>query len=288
LHLYLKSAVENSIEHDEARLNYIKSGNGPECMLLFHGFGQDHRAFNYLMSTLYERYTFFSFDLFFHGKSEWKAGEQPLEKEHWVKLFHLFLEKNNIERFSLTGFSMGCRFILPVIEAFPNRINKIFLIAPDGIKASLWYLMSTYPLAFRKIFKSMINHPRSFRMLANALRDLHLMDKGLLNFAEQQMNTAEKRSRVYHSWVVFRHLRSNLEDLAQIINANNIQVTFISGKQDRVIKANSLHSFVKHLKNCRLQLLDAGHRGILKDPALPEIVSDIGSTGYDRLTVRSE
>jgi pimeloyl-ACP methyl ester carboxylesterase len=264
--------VESFIEYSSAKLNYVKSGNGPETMLLFHGFGQDHRAFNYLMSTLYERYTFYSFDLFFHGKSEWFAGELPIEKDILINLFKKFCETNNIQRASLMGFSMGCRFLFPVIEAFPEKINKVFLIAPDGIKTSLWYILSTYPVALRKVFKSMINHPRSFRVLANALYDLRLMDRGLLNFAEQQMNTCEKRKRVYYSWVVFRHLKCDLDALSQIINENNIAVTIIAGKQDRVIKADSVDSFMKRVQNCRMEMLNAGHRGILKEPMLTEIV----------------
>ena len=47
-----------------------------------------------------------------------------------------FLRKENISRFDVAGFSMGGRFALATLEAFPEKIGNVFLIAPDGEKQS--------------------------------------------------------------------------------------------------------------------------------------------------------
>jgi pimeloyl-ACP methyl ester carboxylesterase len=264
--------LENSIEYCNAKLKYVKSGSGPDVMLLFHGFGQDHNAFKTLLPTLSKDYTCYSFDLFFHGESQWNKGELPLEKEFWMELLEKFLSESKIDKFSMTGFSLGCRFILASIEAFPEKVKKVYLLAPDGVKASFWYTIATYPWTLRMVFKSMIKHPFSFKTLAHSLYELHLADKSLVKFAEHQMNTLEKRRRVYYAWVVFRHLKFNLEKLSQLINKNNIPVTIITGKKDPVIKAKNMDGLIKKLKNCRVEVLDSGHRGILKHQTLSEII----------------
>jgi pimeloyl-ACP methyl ester carboxylesterase len=270
--IFLQNQVENVINHSKAKLHYKKTGSGPKVMLLFHGFGQDHRAFKHFLLSPSNDYTYYSFDLFFHGGSEWNNGETPIEKVLWKTIFEKFLAENKIEKFSMIAFSLGCRFALACVESVPDRIDKIYLIAPDGIKISFWYTIATYPWMFRKIFKSMIKHPFSFKIIAHSLYELHLADKSLLKFAEHQMNTLEKRERVYYSWVVFRHLTFDLETLSQLINANKIAVTFIAGKKDPVIKAKNMNGLVKRLKYCSVKILNTGHRGILKDPILSEIV----------------
>src|ERR1041384_3075655 len=112
-------------------LNYIRSGDGERSMLTFHGYGQDNSVFNN-----YTGYTFYHIDLFFHGKSEWNKGEEPLEKDEWKSLVEELLVKNNIQTFSVMGFSMGGKFALATLEAFPGRVKEIILLAPDGIKTN--------------------------------------------------------------------------------------------------------------------------------------------------------
>ena len=40
------------------------------------------------------------------------------------------------------------------------------------------------------------------------------------------------------------------------------------GKKDQVITAKSMNGFLKQLRNARFEILDIGHAGLLKDPAL--------------------
>lgn len=265
--------MESAVDYSNAKLNYVKSGTGAQSMLLFHGFGQDHKAYSHLIGALKDKYTFYSFDLFFHGKSEWHNGEQPLEKETWKAIITKFFDTHDVQKISLMGFSLGCRFVMAIVEAFPEKIKDVFLIAPDGIKTSLWFQLATYPLLTRKVFKSMIFYPRSFRILVNALSEGRLMDRGLLKFVEHQMNTPKKRERVYYSWVVFRHLKFEHDQVSQLINTHHLNFIFIAGKHDRVIKAQSMNSFIKRLKHSQIEILNTGHHGLLKDPGLVEIVS---------------
>jgi pimeloyl-ACP methyl ester carboxylesterase len=250
-------------EYEESKLHFTKSGSGSKILLAFHGFGQDHQAFSEATNLLRQHYTIFSFDIFFHGKSEWNKSELPLEKLFWKNLMSAFLKQHNIERFNVLGFSMGGKFVLATLEAFSTQIEHVFLIAPDGIKTNRWYSLATYPLVLRKLFKSMILKPKRFQLITSIANKLGLLDKGVLRFAETQMNTEENRNRVYHSWVVFRHLKFKMRTIAHLINENNILITVVVGKHDKIITVKDMNLLLKKLPNHSLEILDTGHNGLL-------------------------
>jgi len=254
-----------------AKLHYTKSGTGTKSLLLFHGFGQKHTVFDDLMETLSNQYTLYSFDLFFHGESFWGDEEKPMEKEYWKELLNHFLSEHSIDKFSVLGFSMGGKFALAGLEAFPDRTEEIFLLAPDGIKTSFWYSLATYPQVFRQLFKSMIGHHQRFLAVSRIALQLRLIDKGVLRFVELQMNTEEKRKRVYYSWVVFRHLQFDLDKIADILNSNHIPLTLIIGKYDKIITAKNMKPFLDKLRIKRFEIIEAGHNDLIKSYQLSVI-----------------
>lgn len=249
--------------YKETTLHFLKSGNGSKVVFAFHGFGQDRSIFSKLSQRFDNQYTVYSFDLFFHGKSEWNKDEVPLEKTFWKDLLITFLHQERINRFSLVGFSMGAKFALASLEAFPEKVDTIILLAPDGIKTSLWYNVATYPLMLRKLFKSMISKPNRFYAIARVAHTIRVIDKGLLRFVDSQMNTEVKRNRVYLSWVVFRHLHFNMNTIAQAINTNKIHLTIIAGRYDKIITAKSMFRLLHKLDNPNLVILETGHNEIV-------------------------
>ncbi|MFM8913565.1 MAG: alpha/beta fold hydrolase, partial [Flammeovirgaceae bacterium] len=211
-------------------------------------------------------YTLYSFDLFFHGQSHWHSRE-ALEKSDWKEILLMFFQQESITDFELVGFSMGGKFALATLELFPDRVRKLTLLAPDGIRTSFWYSLATYPIATRALFKSMILHPSRLRTLAHILRALRLVDNGLLRFAEHQMNTEEKRRRVYYSWVYFRHLKFNLNSIAAIINHYQISLTLLVGRYDKVIQPKKMESFLTLVETKEFNILEAGHNDLIAKTA---------------------
>ncbi|MFM8738687.1 MAG: alpha/beta fold hydrolase, partial [Cytophagales bacterium] len=250
------------IDYYGNRLHYAKTGSGRTILLMFHGFGQHHGIFDSWAQALCNDYTLYSFDLFFHGQSHWQS-RKALEKTGWQEIMTLFFKLESITDFELVGFSMGGKFALATLELFPTKVKKITLLAPDGIKTSFWYSLATYPIATRSLFKSMILHPKRLLWLTKFLRALHLVDDGLLRFAENQMNTEEKRRRVYYSWVYFRHLKFNLNTIATIINRYRIPITLLVGRYDKVIQPKKMRSFLKLIETKEFKILEAGHNDLI-------------------------
>ena len=255
---------ESFIHYRRNQLHYVKAGNGKEPLLVFHGFGQDHTLYVPLLKSLSPKYTLYIVDLFFHGKSEWNEGETPLEKSTWNNILAVLLQEQKISSFSVLAYSLGGKFALTAVEGFHERINQVFLLAPDGISTSFWYSMATYPKVFRQFFKSMILHHNRFLWIAQKLNQSSLVDKGLIRFADYQMNSQSKRERVYYSWVVFRHLAFNLKKIGRLINENNIRLTMVVGKYDKVIRPENMKGLLRHVKDYRYEIVESGHTGLIQ------------------------
>lgn len=258
------TSEDGFVLYEESKLYFRKTGNGPQPLLLFHGFGQDHRAFDALTKNLDTKYTLYQFDLFFHGKSTWNQGEQPLEKSDWKNILKEFLAQNKIDKFAALGFSLGGKFALASMEIFPERVTELFLLAPDGIKTNFWYNLATYPYPLRSLFKSMIHHHQRFKTIASLAQKIGLIDKGVLRFVESQMDTLEKRKKVYLSWVVFRHLKFDLSKLIQLINSHKIETVLVAGKHDKVIRPENLFPLSKKINTLQFQILEAGHNDLIR------------------------
>lgn len=254
--------MTDRIVYLNSELFYYKEGTGSKTILLFHGFGQDHRVFENWIEVLRDEYTIYTFDLYFHGNSNW-TNPWALKKEDWKKILQLFFVQEKIDSFYIAGFSIGAKFVLATPELFPEQVKKIILIAPDGITTNVWYTLATSTSFMRALFRSMTLRPKRLQALIEFLRFFHFEDQSLLRFAASQVNTEERRQRVYRSWVYFRHLNCNLKELSLLLNSKNIPVTFIVGKTDNVISAERIIGFARTLYNCQIEILNAAHNDLI-------------------------
>lgn len=233
-------------------------------MLCFHGFGQEHSVFKSVYEVLKETHTVYSFDLFFHGATQWERGEKSFYPQDWFGFMQTFFEKEKIDRFEVMGFSMGGKFAMITAQLFPQQTEHLHLLAPDGIKTHFSYRFSTYPLLFRKIFKTQIKNPSIFKGIVNLIRKLKLMNNYSLRFAETQMNTEFKRAQVYYSWVIFRHFMPDLKKIADLVNNSPTQLTFYLGKYDKVINKKEMQHLMDLLNDYKLKEIDSGHSKLIE------------------------
>jgi pimeloyl-ACP methyl ester carboxylesterase len=255
------------LELEKTKLHYQTYGQGKRIIFAFHGYGQESGHFFSIADALRPDCTLYAFDLFFHGKSKLPKSRMPLPKAHLSALIQQLLLQDNISRFSLIAFSMGGKFALTLIEAFAAQIDKVLLIAPDGIKTNFWYSLATYPGWLQSLFKRTVLRPVPFFKFLHFLDRRKLVDKGLIKFAHWQMESTPKRLRIYKSWTGFSQLTFDIRHIVRLLNQHKIEITLILGEFDKVIPQRSLQIFVKALKYGKLILLKTGHTFLLHDVA---------------------
>jgi 2-succinyl-6-hydroxy-2,4-cyclohexadiene-1-carboxylate synthase len=96
----------------------------PETLVLLHGFGGTHRAWDGVIGRLPpERYRPLALDLPGHG--EHADAERPVSFARCVE--HVLVRAP--ERFALCGYSLGGRVALHVALAAPERVSRLVLVS---------------------------------------------------------------------------------------------------------------------------------------------------------------
>jgi len=212
-------------------------GHGSRNLLCFHGFGQTAKVFNFLENEYSESYTIYSFDFLFHGESVLIDDNQnnKIDKENWVKLIANFLNENKIEQIDLLGYSMGGRLSLALVEILPERINKVFLFATDGIWNSFWFNFSTRNWLGKYLFKRFTFKPTPFFRILNLLVSIKIIPAKLKQIANINTSSEEKRIQVFNTWSCLTLIRIDLKLVERNISHYNIDLEISTGKYDQII-----------------------------------------------------
>ncbi|MCF2445909.1 alpha/beta hydrolase [Dyadobacter sp. CY345] len=258
-------------------LHYHKLGHGPKILLAFHGIGQTGLScFESFSQLLGDHYTIYAFDLFFHGQSKGIHGngdfsdQDIITKISWKKLISDFLEENKIARFDIAAFSMGGRFALATLEAFSEKTDNAFLIAPDGVSEHPVYTLASRFRPTRKLFHWVIQNPDILIKSANLFEKLGLIHKSLIRFTQFMLSDPKRQETIYRSWLAFRMLKFDVPMIYKKLNSTKIYL-FI-GKHDKLLKAKDVKKLSALLPEEQYFLLAAGHgnlvekaSGIIKD-----------------------
>jgi pimeloyl-ACP methyl ester carboxylesterase len=250
--------------YKQASLHYSVYGNGNKPLFLFHGFGLRGEVFYELEKVLAKEYTLYNFDLFFHGKSEWKAGEAPMTEAFWKDLVTQFIKEKNISSFSLLGYSIGAKLVWSTVKNISDKVKEIIVIAPDGITSNTWYTLATRTALDRAIFKAILFNEKIITALIKTGRWLRLVPSITIRFAESQLGTEEQRKRVYQTWLLFRKLRGDNKKLAFEINNNKIDLTIYLGAHDKIITYEIVLPLVEKVIMKNVIILPAGHSNLIQ------------------------
>ncbi len=252
------------IEPQTKYLNYKKYGKGSKYLITFHGFAQDASVFQLFESSLGADYTLLSFDLFFHGESLWPQDELPIPVVEWISLLEDVLEKEKIERFGVVGFSLGGKVAIRTALELPLRVNKIILVAPDGIQLNPWYKLATGTAFMRTIFRSLNARPSLLVKLIKYICKLRLISDRLAKFAISQVADPNNGASIYAAWVGYRLFTSDQALTIGVIEKHGMEVTVVAGKYDTVIPAHQLKSFATKCTKATFIKLNTGHNSLLK------------------------
>ncbi|MEY3418210.1 MAG: hypothetical protein RL060_2322 [Bacteroidota bacterium] len=271
----VETKIMETILYKGVELSYKKIGRGDTVLVLFYGYGQNSTVFDSFVEGLEKSHTIYIIDLFFHGNSKWEVEEQ-LTANFWLWLFLKFIEKNNITKFELIGFSLGSKFALLTYETMPTRVTAMYLIAPDGFHENLWYKLFTTNRFTLKMLKFILDQWGAFRFVPYVGYKMGLITKEIYRFVTVNVDTVSKRVRLYHTWRVFKDIQLPLHDLATQIRKHYTPLFVYIGKQDHIIKENHIKSFCLKTKRAEIVSLEANHQAVLSQ-ALIEIKKIITS-----------
>ena len=253
-------------------LSYIRFGSGSKPAFCFHGYGEDATSFVFLEKYAGNEYSFFAIDLPFHGKTEWNDGLNCTTSD-LIQIIEKILQENNQQpitsperhpkdqQLSLIGFSLGGRVALSIYEKMAPQIERLVLLAPDGLKVNFWYWLSAQTWMGNKLFAFTMKHPGWFFVFLKMLNTLKLVNASIFKFVSYYIGDKEARWLLYARWTTLRNLRPGLQKIKSLINDNETKVRLIYGKHDRIILSSVGEKFKKGIEeHCTLSVIHSGHQ----------------------------
>ncbi|NUR06396.1 MAG: alpha/beta fold hydrolase [Nocardioidaceae bacterium] len=112
------------------RRAFVKVGRGP-ALLLLHGLGCDHTTWLPVVAALSRRYTVIAPDLLGHGRSDKPRADYSVGG--YANGMRDLLTVLGIDKVTVVGHSFGGGVAMQFAYQFPERTERMVLVAPGGL-----------------------------------------------------------------------------------------------------------------------------------------------------------
>lgn len=268
------------VPYKNSTISYYRFGAGSQKVICFHGYGEDASTFSFLAHYAGNQFSFYSIDLPFHGKTAWKDGLN-FSMADLSAIVQLIIDEGGAEppavnsKLYLLGFSLGGRVALSYTEANPEKVARLVLLAPDGLKVNFWYGLATQTWLGNRLFQFIMKNPSFFVVVLKLFNKLRLVNTSIFKFVKYYIGDASVRDLLYKRWTTLRKLKPQLSIIKANIRNNNIPVRLVYGKHDRIILSSVGEKFKKGIEEqCTLQVIAAGHQ-VLSEKYVAEIIDSL-------------
>jgi pimeloyl-ACP methyl ester carboxylesterase len=249
------------INHKNSTIHYRQFGVGPKLLFCFHGYGRESYTFSFLERTLGNVFTIIAIDIPYHGLTEWK--EELIFKPTYLTQFLLdirnALRKENM-KFSLLGFSMGGRIALYLTQLLPDKVERLILLAPDGLSFNFWRWLGSETWLGGNLLHYTINNPGWIKWLISKAEKWRVIHRSLADFIGYYIYDDEHLMTLYQRWISMRKFSPSLSKLKGLIRKNKISVRMLFGAFDRVIPYQGGERFKQGIEElATVEVIESGH-----------------------------
>lgn len=263
------------IDYHSAKIHCLRFGHGPRLLVALHGFGDRARLFAILEAALSEHYTVVAFDLPFHGQTEWP--DETFSKAAIMAIIRQIMAREGKDRLCLMGYNFGARLVQAMLPDFLPQLDKLYLLAPDGIQTKGMPMAVRTPLWARRLLARMVKNPEWFLALLRLGQRIGLVPPLILHFLSFNLTRPDRFRRAFGCWFALDSFYLRRRRIKAIWRESGLPVDIYFGTKDEMIRYKTVKKMVEGVRNVRIYLMDAGHRLIGED--LKERMSRVKAGG---------
>ncbi len=260
------------------KVHFHEYGTGNKPLLAFHGYGMTGRQFHVLEKSILKEFHVYGIDHFFHGESaldNWTEDQilsgMPKNMlraylDEWFKMY-------GKQRVSVMGYSIGANMALILAEEYPDLIDDIILMAPDGLSVYKGFHFLIHQPIGKYFFKRSTKSKWLTPALLKNLKKVHLIDDSLYTIAYNEVDTPKKRLDVYYTLNLMKLLTPDVGKIVNLINQYKIRCRLIFGKDDKLFPKSAAMAFISQLDNAEVHEVPLGHWLVV--PALDEYLVNL-------------
>jgi pimeloyl-ACP methyl ester carboxylesterase len=177
-----------------------------------------------------------------------------------------------LQTISLLGYSMGGRIALTMLQQIPSKIERVVLVAPDGLHKNFWYWFSTQTGLGNKLFSYTMKKPYWFFSGMTFLKSFRLLNKSIFKFAHTYLDDQVEREMLYKRWTTMRKFLPKASLITVSLKQHQVPLRMLFGNYDRVILAERSTSLDKANDTITVKKIKAGHQ-LLKEKYTKDIAA---------------
>lgn len=247
----MDARTTQTIRLDEALTHYLVTGHGPPLVLL-HGCPGSNFSWRANLGELARHHTVYALHLKGFGPGA-SPRREDLSLEAHARFVHRFLIEQGLTRAFVIGHSMGAAVGLHLAAQAPERVARLALLAPLGVRPHLslrllrfpgvpWYMTHVaprFPRAVRKRMSQVFHW-----MLYNELARLQPQ--------EVQRETLELTAPEVLEATVRTARQANCGGLKAVCELVRAPVMIIHGTDDRLVPFTRARELASHLPGSAL------------------------------------
>ena len=226
-------------------MNYKLEGIG-KTIVFIHGLSDSLLYWEFLANNLKHDYQVLRVDLQGHGESELENEEITIET--YVRDLNNLLEKLDISKVSLIGFSLGSAVALSFAAKYPSKVDSIVLMsafykADDALRETLTHFKNALNTSFEEFYDVILPMVLCEDVIEANKKELEL----LKDIGSQNANT-----KAYIK-AVDACLNFNAEEYLSEID---VPTLILASNRDEISKLNMQKELSDKIKNSELIVFD--------------------------------
>jgi pimeloyl-ACP methyl ester carboxylesterase len=163
------------------------------------------------------------------------------------------------DRLSLAGYSLGGRICLTLLELMPESVERVMLLAPDGLGGRRFYHFVTRTIIGKRLFRHYLEDGRRIARLAGLLHRCGLLGAARHRFLSKYTGSESARKLLLQVWPSMRYLVPDLRKVRNLIRKHHIPVYLFTGRHDPIIRPHFARLLSRNLPEVQVTVLDHGH-----------------------------
>ena len=241
---------EKKLLIDGLEINYKTAGSGP-AILILHGWGGSSDSWAKVQESLSTEFKVICPDLPGFGKTNTPA--LPWKLNDYLDFVLKFSSEIGMDKFILIAHSFGGRISIKLAAEHPDKIIKMVLTAPAGLKVRP--NLKTKVIFLIAAAGNIIFSLKPLRVFKNWTRDLFYFFIRKGDYAKANETMKETMKNVLS------------EDLLSYLNQIKTKTLIIWGKKDKMVPLEHAYILHRSIENSELRIFDkVGHSPHLEVP----------------------
>ncbi len=240
-------------------MSYWRFGTGTRLLVCLHGFGDRGAMFLRLAEQFGDTFTICALDLPHHGHSIWR--EPFFNGIDLRDIIRHIVAAEGFERFELMGYSFGGRILQRMIWHFAARLDRLYLLAPDGLQTRWMFEISMTPRWTRRMLGRLLARPTWFLRILEWFYRRGLINDFIYQFTIRHLHRKDRQERLFCYWLSMDDFVIAPDRVRQKIRRERIPTDLFFGTTDKLVPYSMGEWLAKDSDGViQLYAVESGHK----------------------------